>query len=82
MVITLLQVYNEKIKQAGQKEIQNIQYMEKKITRQCNAGAKACAERDKKPDEKWSKGTDTFGEDPTKSILQFRKKRVQGVFCP
>lgn len=55
LVITLLQVYNEK-EQAGQKEIQNIQFVEKNITRKFKVGAKACAERDKKPDEKWNKG--------------------------
>lgn len=55
LLITLLQVYNEKEK-AGQKEIQNTQFVEKKIIRKFSVGAKACAERGKKPDEKWNKG--------------------------
>lgn len=44
LVITLTQVYNEK-EQIGQKESQNIEFEEKKNTRELDAGDKVCAER-------------------------------------
>lgn len=45
--------------QAGQKERQNEQVLEKKRIRKCNVGAKFCSKTDKKlkekPDAKWLK---------------------------
>lgn len=49
LVVTLIQVYNKK-EQAGQKELQNVQFGEKMSTRKFIIGAKACAEGDERPD--------------------------------
>lgn len=57
-----MQTYNEK-KQGGQREIQIVQFEEKKSTRKCNDGAKSYAQGGKKfkerPDGKWNKGVTT-----------------------
>jgi hypothetical protein len=42
----------------------NTQFEEKKIAGKFNIGAKACAERNKKTDEKWNKGLSTLRARP------------------
>lgn len=46
MITTLTQIYSEET-QTGQREIQNVQFEEKKSIDKFKAGAKACVERDK-----------------------------------
>lgn len=63
----LMQNYSVKEK-AGQREIQRVQFQEKKNTRKCNAGAKFCAQADEKlkerSDSTWSKVTSHFRARP------------------
>lgn len=46
LVVTLMWVYNEKEK-AGQEEKKKVEFEEKRGTRECNVGAKTCADIDK-----------------------------------
>jgi hypothetical protein len=50
LIITLMQIYNEK-EQAGQREIQNVQFEEKSRDRKCN-GVKSSVQEDKQVKEK------------------------------
>lgn len=56
VMITLIQLHNGK-EQVRQREIQNVQFEEKKSTRKCNVGAKSYVQGDEqmkeKPDAKW-----------------------------
>lgn len=71
LVITLMQVYNDK-KQKGQKGIQNIQFEEKKGIGKFNVGAVSCAEREK---EGWNKGSGTLRVRPHQDNPAFRSRK-------
>lgn len=68
LVSILAQVCNER-EQVGQREVQNVQFVEKKNTRRCNIGAKSHAKGDKKfketPDAQENKELGTLGQDLT-----------------
>jgi hypothetical protein len=40
-MLSIMHIYNEK-EQAGQREIQNVQFEEKKNAKKCNFGTKSC----------------------------------------
>lgn len=75
--ITLVKVYNAK-EQVSQKEIQNVQFKEKKNARKCNVEATAWAEKDKeRSDQKWNKGRGALiaRSTPHQLNLQFVKRK-------
>lgn len=79
LVVTLMWVYNE-TEQAGQEQIQKVEFEEKRGTRECNVGAKAHADTDKEGSySKSSKGNGAPAQNSTQLILQFAKGRgLQG----
>lgn len=62
-----MHVYNEK-KQMRQKEIENVQFEEKKSTRKLNIAARVCAAGGKVTEERpnlhWNKGSGASGQEP------------------
>lgn len=75
LVVTLMWVYNE-TEQAGQEEIQKVEFEEKRGTRECNVGAQAHADTDKEGSySKSNKGNGAPGQNSTQLILQFAKGR-------
>lgn len=78
LVITLRQMYNDK-KQAGQREIQNVQF-EKRSTSKCN-GVKSSDQGDKrlkeKSDVKWNKRSGEFRTRPYPAKLPICKRELE-----
>lgn len=72
LLIIFMQIYNEK-DQAEPKALQNIHFVEKKSTKTFNVGAKSCARRDEKFQQrfrvKWNKGSGTIRARPHQTKL-------------
>ena len=62
-LLVVMHIYNEK-EQAGQKEIQNVQFEEKNTNRNFNVGTLLCAERDKEKCNKESGSLRSVKFDP------------------
>lgn len=71
-----MQIYNEK-DQMQQKEMQNVQFEQKIITRKLNVGGVLCAERDK---EKCNKESARLRGRPQQLICQLIKKKKTNVY--
>lgn len=79
LVSILAQVCNER-EQVGQREVQNVQFVEKKNTRRCNIGAKSHAKGDKfkeTPDAQENKELGTLGARSYQLSIQL-VKRIKG----
>jgi hypothetical protein len=60
----------------GDKDIQNVQFEEKKSARKFSVGSLVCAESH---EEKWNKESGALGVIPTLLTLQCGEKRVEGI---